>query len=410
MKNAYINGEFRFYSIPAWILEALLLPFLAAVCLIIRLRTAMRRRRFFPEVFMGTMDINSWPYVAQALGQRRYRVSLVVWNKPAYERKGAPDEIVLSQRYPFLFRYKVTEYFVQFLLFLWAVWRHDIFITCFLGRLLDRTVLLRWVELPLLWSAGKKIILNTYGADVMTPRTTLGKRYKYSVTEGYMKDQSYAALNERVIKRNRDYGQVWADCIISAIDHVEYLDRVDEYFHMRCIDTARYVPTSEPANTIPVIIHAPNHRLLKGTEYLITAVNELNTEGIQCTLKIMEKRPHDEILEELAKADIAADQFLVGAYARFAIEAMTFCKPVLCYLREDLFQYNPIWKECPIINVNPDSLKEGMKRLVLMSSEQRADIGKKGRAYVEKYHSIPYVGERMDSIIREVWTRGSVTR
>jgi glycosyltransferase involved in cell wall biosynthesis len=352
---------------------------------------------------MGTMHINSWVYVAKALREKEYRVKLVIWRMPADEIKAGPHDIILSQRYRLLFRFKITEYFVQIFLFLWAVWRNDLIITCFLGRLLDRTIFLRWFELPLLRMAGKKMILNTYGADVMTPRLTLRGRYKYSIMEGYLKDQKYSSLDEGTIKKNRDYCQAWADCIISAIDHVEYLNRVDEYFHMRCIDTSRFVPIDRNTKGIPVIIHAPNHRLLKGTEYLITAVNELNKEGIRCTLKIMEQRPHDEVLEEIIKADIAADQFLVGAYARFAIEAMTLGKPVLCYLREDLIQYNPIWNECPIINSNPDNLKEKLRRLVLMSAEERANIGRKGRAYVEKYHSIQYVGERMDKIIKKVW-------
>jgi hypothetical protein len=122
-------------------------------------------------------------------------------------------------------------------------------------------------------------------------------------------------------------------------------------------------------------------------------------------LTILEQRAHSDVLEEILKADVAADQFLVGAYARFAIEAMTLCKPVLCYLRENLFQYNPIWHDCPIINSDPDNLKEKLKMLILMSPEERADIGKKGREYVEKYHSIQYVGERMDTIIGKIWAR-----
>ena len=405
-----LNKKYRFYSLAASILEVLLLPFLLLACLMTRLRTAIRRNPSIPEIFMGTMDINNWVYVAKSLIQKGYHVNLVIWNNQPYEGKVAPHEIVLSQRYPLLFRFKVIAYFVQFFLFPWAAWYHDVFITCFLGRLLDRTALLRWVELPLLKLAGKKIILNTYGADVMTPRMTLGRRYKYSITEGYLKDRKYSSLNELEIKKNRDYCQKWADCIISAIDHVEYLNRVDEYFHMRCIDTSQFIPAYKKVNTIPVIIHAPNHRLLKGTEYLITAVNELNKEGIRCTLKIMEQRSHDEVFEEIIKADIVADQFLVGAYARFAIEAMTLGKPVLCYLREGLFQYNPIWNECPIINSNPDNLKENLRRLILMSPEERVDIGRKGRKYVEKYHSIQYVGERMDQILKKVWGQGQTKK
>ena len=40
-------------------------------------------------------------------------------------------------------------------------------------------------------------------------------------------------------QRNTRILEKQADCIISAIDHVEYLERVDYYFHLRCIDTSK---------------------------------------------------------------------------------------------------------------------------------------------------------------------------
>ncbi|MEO5360114.1 MAG: glycosyltransferase [Nitrospirota bacterium] len=332
-----------------------------------------------------------------------YDVALVVWSPPAHEINVVPYDLVLSKRYPFLFRSKYTRFLLQIFLFLWSTWYFDLFIMCFKDRLLDRSILLRWVELQLIQLAGKKIILNTYGDDIMTPHMTLGTKYKYSVLEGFLKDRDYANRDECLVLKNRNYCQKWADYIVSAIDHVQYLERIDDCLHMRCVDLAEFTPACETSNSIPVIAHAPNHRLFKGTAYLIKAVDELNEEGVHCTLNIIEQRPHNEVLEGISCADIAADQFLVGAYARFAIESMALCKPVVCYLRDDLFELNPVWEESPIVNANPDNLKEKLKELILMSPTERSYIGKNGRAYVEKYHSIEYIGNRMHEIIARVW-------
>ena len=60
---------------------------------------------------------------------------------------------------------------------------------------------------------------------------------------------------------------------------------------------------------------------------------------------------------QLEQADIIADQFIGGAYALFAIEGMALGKPVMCYLREELFPCHPEWAECPIVNTNPGNLQ-----------------------------------------------------
>jgi glycosyltransferase involved in cell wall biosynthesis len=319
-----------------------------------------------------------------------------------------PYDVVLSIKYKKFFANSVTRYLCNYLLFFWAIFKYDVFLMCLKGRLLDRTVLFRYLELPLLKLAEKKIILNTFGTDVQTPRLTLPQKHlKYSVLEGYLKDPYYKKINEREVAINRRHCEKWADCIISAIDHVEYLKRVDEYFHMRCIDTEKVTPCYHTENKSLLIVHAPNHRYLKGTHYLIEAIKKLKREGLKIQLKILEKRPHREVMAWIEKCDIVADQFLVGTYARLAIEAMAYGKPVLCYFREDLFPYNPIWKECPIVNTSPDKIEENIKKLYF-DRDLRVELGRRGREYVEKYHSLEYVGKRLDEIITKVWKKGGV--
>ena len=50
---------------------------------------------------------------------------------------------------------------------------------------------------------------------------------------------------------------------------------------------------------------------------------------------------------------------------------MALGKPVFCYLRKDLFKYNPIWKHCPIINVNPETLEDSIIKFLKKSKISR---------------------------------------
>jgi len=170
---------------------------------------------------------------------------------------------------------------------------------------------------------------------------------------------------------------------------------------MRCVDTEAIIPKYKTGNKIVRIIHATNHTDLKGTEYLIKAVKELKNEGEKIELVFIEKQSRDKVLEAIANADIVADQFIIGAYGNFAIEGMAYGKPVLCYLRENLKQWNPWWNECPIVNTTPEELKQNIK-ILTHSKQMRIKIGKQSREYVEKYHLVDYVVSRLVNIIKEV--------
>ena len=80
------------------------------------------------------------------------------------------------------------------------------------------------------------------------------------------------------------------------------------------------------------VLHAPNHREIKGSRHFIQAVEELKSEGVRIDLVIAEKLPNSELQELIRSVDVVADQLIMGWYAMFAIEAMALSKPVLCYI------------------------------------------------------------------------------
>ncbi len=383
------------YHSVAPLIELFLLPFLSLVAII---------ARFFPmknSIFIGMMHVNNLTYVAKAMRNKGYYVQVIPWMIPEHERGVIPYDIDLKETYPFLYSNFVGQYFLSFYLFGWAIFKFNVFVMPFQSRLLDRTTWIKWLELPLLHLAGKKVILNTFGGDVATPRLRRRNDLKYSLYDGYIADPNYQKFNEKAIARNTRVLEKQADCIISAIDHIDYLDRVDEYFHLRCIDTNTLQPQYETKNAIPVFVHAPNHRLVKGTDQIIEAIKSLNKRGFPCELRIVENTSNTKLLEIIKDSDAVIDQLLLGTYARLAIEAMALGKPVFCYLRKDLYQFNPIWKHCPIMSSSPDNIEQLLEDFIKMTQFQRVQLGKKGRKYVEDFHSLYYIGGRFHEIIQK---------
>lgn len=377
--------------------ECFILIMLIPVCLVARIFVSNKK-----SIFIGMMHINNLIYVAKAMRISGYFVQVIPWMIPEHELNVIPYDVNLKQDYPKLYSNYIGQYGLTFWVFIKALFKFTVFVIPFRSRIFDRTVWLKWLEIPLLHLAGKKVILNTYGGDVATPRLRRRSDLKYSLYDGYMADPQYRSFDEKAIARNTRILEKQADYIISAIDHVDYLDRVDDFFHLRCIDTDEIKPNYTSNNAIPILIHAPNHRLVKGTDQIIAVVESLNKRGFLCELKIIENTSNKTLLKIINESDAVIDQILLGTYARLAIEAMALGKPVFCYLREDLYEYNPIWKDCPIINTNPDNLEQVLEEFLTSKSEQRMLIGKKSREYIEKYHSLHYIGNRFDTIIQKV--------
>ena len=81
------------------------------------------------------------------------------------------------------------------------------------------------------------------------------------------------------------------------------------------------------------IIHTPNHRGFKGTEFLVAAVNELRSEGLKIELILLEGVKNELVRHIMENdADILAEQFIATAYAMSGIEGMASGLPVLANL------------------------------------------------------------------------------
>ena len=144
----------------------------------------------------------------------------------------------------------------------------------------------------------------------------------------------------------------------------------------------QFIGAKEHAGAIK-IVHAPTMRSAKGTEHVLKAVDDLQKEGYDVRLILVENMSHHEALEQYKSADIVVDQLLVGWYGVFAIECMALGKPVLVYIRKDLRSY---LNDMPLIDTSPSRLNEDLKMLVKDAS-LREYIGAKARKFVEQTHN-----------------------
>jgi glycosyltransferase involved in cell wall biosynthesis len=148
------------------------------------------------------------------------------------------------------------------------------------------------------------------------------------------------------------------------------------------------------------IVHAPNHRHIKGTEALVVAVQQLRAQGLDCELVLLENTPPAEARAVYESADIIADQFGIGSFGLFALEGLALGKPVLAYLDQEHLG-DPAFN-LPIVNANPANLARVLAPLA-RSHELRRRLGEAGREGVERFHSPAALAAVWTAIYRHVW-------
>jgi hypothetical protein len=273
---------------------------------------------------------------------------------------------------------------------------------------------LRRLEPALYHLAGVKIVVMPYGTDVQDMTRSPNLIFKHAQSLSYPN----LRLTRRLTQSKIDLWTEHADHVLSGVEWVDYMAHWDTLMlgHFS-IDTAKV--QSSPAG-LPYtrgqgplkIVHAPNHRNIKGTQTLIDAVKELNAEGTPVELELIEKRPNAEVLASIERAHVVADQLIVGWYAMFAIEAMAMCKPVICYIRpdlEDFYRKTGLLGRDELPFLNADTLT--IKTMIRDISEQKYDlekIGLKARAFVVRHHSLEAIGATFDSINRSLGVAPSI--
>jgi len=293
-----------------------------------------------------------------------------------------------------------------YLAFCHCIRNYDIFHHPFSGGFLQSTPLWK-IEAKLLKRAKCKVVILGYGADFYRYSKVLNLSWLHGLLSHYPQMQQ---LEDRV-EKNVMYWSHNADCVINGMQ-IDHLGRWDVLpYRAECIDTDAWTPrqnysNNDGINGVVKLVHAPNHRIIKGTEFLIKAVDDLKKEGLQIELILLEKKPNDEVKRILhEEADIFFDQLILG-YAMSTIEALAMGLPVMTNLENEdyvrVFRRYSYINECPALSVSHENLKENVRTLV-RNPALRKELGETGRKYAEKYHSFKTIQYMFGKVYDKIW-------
>jgi hypothetical protein len=378
------------------------------VCSVLHLQSALltlacaatrrRMKKGRPRSVWASTPILTLPLLVQCDRMLGLRSESLVFTTYYISRR---FDINLSRVQSWIFKHRPDLYkpFTELVL-AFALLRYDIFHYFYDRGLLasDQRIGINAHELAMLKKAGKTIYTYAYGADVRTRDATLALG-DYNICRACPEPGRFCICDAEAASTNLHAIGEHATAMLAMGDMLAYVPgALNVHYWPIDLDRIAYVGVRDDWGQPLKIAHAPNHPHFKGTGYLDAAVARLRSEGIEIDILRMSGRPNEEVLRLLADADLVADQFISGFHGYTALEAMAIGKPVLCYLRGPQMMLDA--ETCPIINVDPDSLYTTLLRCARREFDL-PDIGRRGRAYVERFYSIAAVAERLRTVYLE---------
>jgi glycosyltransferase involved in cell wall biosynthesis len=251
----------------------------------------------------------------------------------------------------------------------------------------------RWLR-----RAGKTIAV-TYQGDDARQADVCRRRFDISAAHEVEPTQPERALDRRKRAWIDVFGRLAHRVYALNPDLLHVLPARAEFLPYGHVDLRRWAPTGRRDEArVPRLIHAPTDPVVKGTKYVLGAVEQLRAEGVRFEFELLEGlRPQDEARGSYERADLLVDQLLVGWYGSLALELMALGKPVVCYLREGDLAFLPpqMRAELPIIRANPESVYSVLKEWLTAEPARLREVGERSRAYVQRWHDPRRIAARL---------------
>jgi len=318
----------------------------------------------------------------------------------ALRRLGHVSDVLVSRRHPFGYSQDIVFDFDR----LWTPWRQvrKAFALLHLRKSYDlfhfyygESLLARHRDLPMLKRAGKRIVFHFRGCDIRMRGLELARRATCAC-----KDCPAPCSSDPEKESLRDLARRLADrTLVATPDLLEWVPEADLVTQAIELGALPELPPPAVKKDRYVILHAPSDPLIKGTCYLRTAIAHLRSRGYPVDLRLVSGRPHSEVRQAIAEADIVVDQLLVGWYGNFAIEAMASSRPVVAYIRDDLARragFSP-----PILSATPDSIERVLEELVA-NDRVRAGLARAGRPFVSRIHDAGRIASQLLDCYRSI--------
>lgn len=392
------------------LLLCLFSPILLCLSVVARFR---KQRTIKPRIVFGCDPLLNNKYWSAALKEDGFESVSISADLFYFSNVDDFDKILLpkSGTLP-LWNRRIIQYYLIFINLAKSIYLYEIFVISCNGYALHFLPFLKIgyrLEYILLKIARKKIIVIPFGADAY-----IGNRIR-STDFGHVLQRHYPSFNRNQfeISKRVDFWTEHADIFIPGCMTPDGFGRWDVLVpSILCIDTKIWQPTSRISTSNGIdseitISHAPNHKGIKGTEFIESAVSKLKSDGYRIKFNLLTGLTNDQIRRRISnESDIHIDQIIASAYALNAIESMSLGITTILGLENS--EYTQLQRrysfldQCPGVSSSPERIYEDLEFLI-QNPDLRQKLGSLGPKYIEKFHSYRSFAELFQVLIEKMY-------
>lgn len=233
-------------------------------------------------------------------------------------------------------------------------------------------------DLEELKSKGKKLVFSYWGSDVRSNEFIMYTQARYM---GFKPPKPYynSLAQYGMLKRINEYADVLlaSTCIPRGLFFPGVVDPADWTLQDKEEILKKQIIKKDPNKTY--FVHAPTRKWVKGSHFIMKALEELKKEGLPIEVLYIHKMLPEKAREMYAYADVAIDQISVGTFGLFAMEMFCWKIPVMVY---ETSLFARIKENAPIVNITHATIKDQIRSMVEMKQKgELEELGTRCREY-----------------------------
>lgn len=285
-----------------------------------------------------------------------------------------------------------------FLLLPWALFRFDAFVFLFAQTLTDSSL-----ELKLLKLFKKRLIFVYVGSDARPPYMDGGRFPEGTPLPDATTLHKLTQDKKKLIKRQENV----ADYVVNSPFCGQFQEKsYVNWFEMGVPFDAGHEQTEEPG--VPStqhrsvrILHSPSSAAVKGTQRILTILDQLKRKGLDFELVLLQSTSNIEVIEEIKRCDFVIDQLFGDTpMAVFATEAALFGKPAVVggYVANSGKQLFASYGHPPSLFVSPNHMADAIEKLIV-DENYRNQLGREAASFVRQHWNSTEVAKRYLSLL-----------
>lgn len=248
----------------------------------------------------------------------------------------------------------------------------------------------------LMFYSKNKIFFTYNGCDARQKYKTLQRVSCAACHEpmcygGMCNDGTLDALRERKIRKASKYASA-----IFAVnpDLLWVLPKHARFLPYSIASWGKLSPAPYRIDQKIKVVHAPTNRVVKGSKYILAALDLLKKKYQNLEVILLESVPNHRALEVYKQAHLIIDQVMIGWYGALAVEAMKLGKPVAVNIREEDLRFIPSQMaqdlKKAIIQITPTTIVAALETF-LQNPSLLVEKHEAALDYVNVWHNPSYV-------------------